>query len=123
MGTLGKESPSYSTVDKWAAEFKMDRESIGDDERPGRPKEAVHDLVMCDRRQDLRSITRDVGIRYGSAQSILTDVYDMSKVSARWVPRELTDDQKRTRLDISRYLLSHEDEPDFTYRIKTQDET
>jgi histone-lysine N-methyltransferase SETMAR len=36
----------------------------------------------------------------------------------------LTDDQKLTRLDISRYLLSpNEDEPDFIYRIVTQDET
>jgi hypothetical protein len=36
----------------------------------------------------------------------------------------LTDDQKRARLDISRYLLSrYEDEPDFIYRIVTQDET
>jgi histone-lysine N-methyltransferase SETMAR len=48
----------------------------------------------------------------------------MSKVSARWVPRQLTDDQKRTRLDISRYRLSrYDDEPDFIYRIVTQDET
>jgi hypothetical protein len=36
----------------------------------------------------------------------------------------LTDDQKRIRLDISRYLLSrYEDEPDFICRIVTQDET
>jgi sugar lactone lactonase YvrE len=36
----------------------------------------------------------------------------------------LTDDQKRTTLDISRNLLScYEDEPDFIYRIATQDET
>ena len=49
----------------------------------------------------------------------------MSKVSARWVPRMLIDDQKRTRLDISRYLLSHsEDDPgDFIDRVVTQDET
>ena len=48
----------------------------------------------------------------------------MSKVSARWVPRMLTDDQKRNRLDISRHLLScYEDDPgDFIKRVVTQDE-
>jgi hypothetical protein len=48
----------------------------------------------------------------------------MSKVFAKWVPRQLAVDQKRTRLDISRYLLyRYEDEPDFIYWIVTQDET
>ena len=49
----------------------------------------------------------------------------MPKVSARWVPRMLTDDQERTRVDISRYLLSrYEDDPgDFIERVVTQDET
>jgi hypothetical protein len=51
------------------------------------------------RRRDLRSIAREVGINFGSVQAILTDVYGMSKVSARWIPRQLTDNQKRTRLD------------------------
>jgi hypothetical protein len=96
MNTLGKESPSYSIVQKLAAEFKR--------ERPGQPKEAtndetakaVHDLVMCDRRPDLRSIAREVGICFGSVQAILTDVYGMPKVSTRLVPRQLTDNQKRT---------------------------
>jgi histone-lysine N-methyltransferase SETMAR len=77
-------------VKKWAAEFKRGGDSIGDDKRPGRPKEAtndetaeaVHDLVMCDRRRDLRSITREAGLSF-SVQSNLNDVYGMSKVSAR----------------------------------------
>ena len=55
MKTLGNESPSYSTVKKWAAEFKRGKE----DERSDHPKDAitdenieiVHILVMCDRRQ------------------------------------------------------------------------
>ena len=56
METLGKESPSYSTVKNWAAEFKMGRDSVEDDGQSGRPKDAttdenvmvVHTPVMCD---------------------------------------------------------------------------
>ena len=114
------ESPSYSTVQKWAAEFKRGRESVEDDGLSGRPKDAitdenvkvVHTLVMCDRRRDLRSIASEVGIRIRAVQSILTDISGMSKVSSRWVPRIFADDQKRTWLDISRYLLSrYKDDP------------
>ena len=75
------------------------------------------------RRRDLQSIASEVGIRFGAVQSILTDILHMSKVLARWVPRMLTDDQKRTRLDISMLLLSrYEDDPgDFIERFVTQD--
>ena len=61
METLGKESPSYSTVKKWVAEFKRGRESVEDDGWSGRPKDTTADenikvmntLVMCDKRRDL----------------------------------------------------------------------
>jgi hypothetical protein len=54
----------------------------------------------------------------------MTDVYGMSKASARCVLRQLTDNRKGTRLDISRYFLSrYEDKPDFIHWIVTQDET
>ena len=57
--TLGKKSPSYSTVQK-----EGERESIEDDGRSSRPKDAatdenvkvVHTLVMCDRRRGLQII-------------------------------------------------------------------
>ena len=68
---LGKSLLLYSTVKKWAAEIKRGRESVEDDGRSGRPKDAtadqnvkvVHTLVICDRRRDLRSIASEVGIR------------------------------------------------------------
>ena len=47
---------------------------IGDDGQSGCPKDAtadenvkaVHTLVMCDRRGDLRSIASEVGISFGA---------------------------------------------------------
>ena len=58
---------------KWAQEFKTGRESFEDDGRSSHPKDAtadenvkvVHTLVMCDRRQNLRSIASEVGISFG----------------------------------------------------------
>ena len=69
-------------------------------------------------------IASKVGISFGAGQSILTDILGMPKVSARWVPRMLTDNQKRTQLDISRYLLSsYEGDPsNFIEGVVTQDE-
>ena len=48
----------------------------------------------------------------------------MSKVSARWVPRLLTPDQKRKRFDMSEANLAmFEADPDgFIERFLTQDE-
>ena len=58
-----------------------------------------------------------------TVQLIITDILGISKVQSRWVM--LTDDQKRTQLDISRYLLSRfeDDLCDFIKRVVTQDET
>ena len=62
---------------------------------------------------------------FEAVQSILSDILGMSKVLARWVPQMFTNDQKSTRLDISRYLLSRygDDLCDFIERVVTQNET
>ena len=92
-------------------EFKWGRESLEDDGLSARPKDAaadenvkvVHTLVMCDWRRDLRIVASEMSICFGAVQSILTDILGMSKVSARWLPRMLTDDQ--TSISFSKKLV------------------
>ena len=113
-------------------EGKRERESVEDDGRSGHPEDTtagtnvkvVHILDMCDKRRDMRSLLAKWAYVLGQYNQSLPTSY-MPKVSARWVLQMLTDDQKRTRFDISRYLLSdYEDDPsDFIERVVTQDET
>ena len=80
---------------------------------------------MCESWRDLHSMPSGVNISLGAVQLILANTLGMSKVSARSVPQMLTHDQKRTRLNISRYLLSgYEDDPgDFLKQFLTKGET
>ena len=41
-GVYGDSSPTYSTVAKWAGEFKRGCRSLADDPRSGRPAECHH---------------------------------------------------------------------------------
>ena len=65
----GESSPSFSTIKKWAAEFKRGRTCLEDDPREGRPKSAtpeiieqVHDIVLGDRRMKVCEIAETTGI-------------------------------------------------------------
>jgi transposase len=66
----GDSSASFSTIKKWAVEFKSGRTSLGDDPREGRPKSAttlgiveqVHDMVSDVRRMTVREIAETIGI-------------------------------------------------------------
>ena len=63
-------SGSFSTIKKWAVTFKHGRTSLEVDSREGRPKSAttpeiieqVHDMVLYDRRMEVREITETIGI-------------------------------------------------------------
>ncbi|KAG5312438.1 SETMR methyltransferase, partial [Acromyrmex insinuator] len=98
-------APSRTTVYRWFSEFKMGHTSTEDVPRSGRAKEAtnaeiakqVHRIVLNDRKVKLRELTEAVGISKERAGYILHDVLEIKKLSARWVPRLLTIDQKQQR--------------------------
>jgi histone-lysine N-methyltransferase SETMAR len=66
----GDSYPAFSTIKKWAAEYKRGRTSLEDDPREGCPKSAtapeiieqMHDMVLDDGRMKVREIAETVGI-------------------------------------------------------------
>ena len=101
----GNSNCSRSLVFKWHKRFKDGRESIEDDERVGRSPSVrstvvrkVRDLINEDRRFTLRILSSDLGISKSTVQRILKEDLHMRKVSARWVPKLLSSDQKAKRV-------------------------
>ena len=109
----GDSSPKYSTVAKWSAEFKRGRDSLEDDPRPGRPADVISQEminrverhVLNNRRIKVAELASECGISNGSVYTIIHEHLGMSKVSARWVPRNLNMQDCQQRVESSQELL------------------
>ena len=96
----GSSAPSYAQVKFWVGEFKCGRTSLEDEARSERPLDAtkeemckkVRDLVYSDRRIQVEEIEQALGISHGSVSTILHDPLGMRKLTARWVPKSLSDE-------------------------------
>jgi transposase len=105
----GESSPLFSTIKKWATEFKRGRTRLEDDPREGRPKSAtspeiieqVHLMVLDDQRMKAREIAENIGVSKERVGYILHEELDMKKLCTRWVPLLPTADQKCTCMKIS----------------------
>ena len=81
------------------------RVKIKDDPHTGHPVEATSEemcqklesLILADRRLKVSRLAEETGISAGAVWTIIHEKLDMSKVSARWVPRRLSPFQKDTR--------------------------
>ena len=100
--------------------------------RSGRPLDAtdkemckkVRDLVYSDRRIQVEEIAQALGISHGSVSTILHDRLGMPKLTARWVPKSLSDEQMATRASVCSALLKRfRSKDDFLLRLVTVDET
>ena len=65
----------------------------------------VRDLVYSDRRIQVEEIAQALGILHGSVSIILHDRLGMRKLTARWVPKSLSDEQMATRASVCNVLL------------------
>jgi len=119
-------------VFEWHKRFSEGRESVKDDDRPGRPctavtvdnTEKVRDVIRKNRRLGVRTVAEEVSLDRESVRRILREELNMRKVCAKMVPKLLSDEQKDRRKELCLDLLQRiENEPDVLNSIITCDET
>ena len=81
--------------------------------------------VLNHRRIKVAELASECGISNGSVYTIIHEHLGMSKVSARWVPRNLNMQNRQQRVESSQELLEvYKANPeDFHNRLVTGDET
>jgi len=100
---------------EWFKHFKEGRMSVSEDPRPGRPSTSTNDdhvkrvraVIRGNRRLTVREVADEVGIGIASCHQIFTEKLQMRRVSAKFMPCLLTDDQKENRVEISQELLAN----------------
>ena len=123
----GDETMSRARVFEWHKRFASGRDDVEDDPKYGRPTtsrneeniQKVKKLVRSDRRMTVRMLAEELGMGRESGRTILAEDLGMKKISAKMVPKLLSDDQKTRRVDLSRDVLEQlEGDPellDWTY--------
>ena len=110
---FGPSCVSYDIVRRWKKTFESGVESIKNAPKSGRPKSAsrkeivskIKEIIEGDARFTVRDIARKVGISLSTVLLILKKHLKVRKISARWVPHLLTDEQKRQRVKVAKKLL------------------
>jgi len=107
--------------------------SCEDQPRSGRPStcrndenlDKVHNAIIADCRRTIDEISEITGLSWSSCQQMLTEDLNMKRVSAKFVPRLLTtEDKKNSCLNVC-YDLREEvgNNPQILSKVVTGDET
>ncbi|GFO33502.1 histone-lysine N-methyltransferase SETMAR [Plakobranchus ocellatus] len=104
---------SMTQVYRWCSWYKDGQTSLQDEPRSGRLNTAnndwntvrVDELIKVDRRVKLKKISLKLDILKTNAYEIVHDKLGYRKVSAKWVPKILSDEHKRQRVEIYQILL------------------
>ncbi|KAG5329014.1 SETMR methyltransferase, partial [Acromyrmex heyeri] len=110
---FGDEAPSNRTVYNWFAEFQCGHTFFCNEFREGRPStsvvatnvDAVREMIERDRHMTYREIQASLGIDMKAIHTILHDRLSVRKLCNRWIPHNLTEAQKQTRVKWSKEML------------------
>ena len=110
---FGDQSPPTATVFRWFREFMSGERTLEDDDRCGRmattvaPENVfrVESLIKKDPKMAYTEIQDIMKISSGSLTHILQDWLGARKRCARWVHHNLSEEQKRGRVDWCTHML------------------
>ncbi|CAF1549282.1 unnamed protein product, partial [Rotaria sordida] len=110
----GDQAPSLTTVKRWSQLFREGREEIEDESRPGRPItettseniEEIRLLINDDPYLTIEELQEQTDLSYGTVHRIITDHLNLRKVTARYIPKDLTDFQRAERVRICKENLA-----------------
>ncbi|CAF4213127.1 unnamed protein product, partial [Rotaria sordida] len=99
---------SYCTATRRIQRFSNEQESLEDNPRSGRlitvitqqNIDAVKDLVNNDPHISIDYIAAILDISHGSVDAILKQHLGLRKITSKWVPHKLTQEQRQRRIDI-----------------------
>ena len=78
--------------------------------------------MRSDRRLTIREMSHELNLSFYSVQSILTKDLTMQRVSAKFILKFLSDEQKQSRLQVAQELINRsENDPDLLNRVITGD--
>ena len=133
VDVYGKNVMTKCSVYKWCKKFSEGRDGICDEPRSGRPISSSTDenilkidcMIKDDRRLKIRTIATVLGISKSRVYDIVHNKLGYHKICARWVPKQLTDAHKESRMALSLAHLSryNVEGNQFLNRIVTGDET
>ena len=85
----------------------------------------MKDAINMNRRLTIREICDNLNLSFGTVQTILKKKLNMRKVAARWIPKLLNSDQKKSRVEAAKSFLNQYRTQGETFinRIVTVDET
>jgi histone-lysine N-methyltransferase SETMAR len=108
------EAPSFRTVARWSQSFREGREEIEDEARAGRPItettseniELVQSIINDDSHITIEELEAQTDLSHGTIQRIISDHLNLRKITARYLPKDLTDFQRAERVRICRENLA-----------------
>ena len=135
----GDGTVTKSTAYRWIEKFEAGQEDFADDPRSGRPRDvnchAIIETIEENPSMTTRMLAEDFGCSHVWVAEILKEAgkshflhpyshFSLGKTwkKSRWVPHELSDEQKQRRVDMATALLERNNETPFLENIVTGDE-